>query len=138
MSPLLFVVMMKVFSRMVKRMEGVGLLSGFRADGRRGRGECVSHLLFADDTILFCDAEVEQVLYVRLLLLCFQAMTDLKVNVAKSELVSIGEVNNVHVLAEILGCRVGALPMTYLGMPLGCPISPPLFRTLFWKKFNGT
>ena len=65
-SPLLFLVMMKLFSRMVKSMEVVGLLSGFRADGRRGRGEYVSHLLFADDTILFCDAEVEQVLHVRL------------------------------------------------------------------------
>ena len=57
-SPLLFLVMMEVFTRMVKRMEGAGLLSGFRADGRRGRRECVSHLLFADDTILFCDAEM--------------------------------------------------------------------------------
>ena len=70
-SPMLFLVMMEVFSRMVKRMEGTGLLSGFRADGRRGRGECISHLLFADDTILFCDAVVEQILHVRLLLLCF-------------------------------------------------------------------
>ena len=51
-SPLLFLVMMEVFSRMVKRMEGVGLLSGFKANGRRGRGECVSHLLFADDTLV--------------------------------------------------------------------------------------
>ena len=95
-SPLLFLVMIEVFSRMVKRMEGVGLLSGFKADGRRGRGACVSHLLFADDTILFCDTEVEQVLHVRLLLLCFQAVTGLKVNVAKSELVPIGEVNRVR------------------------------------------
>ena len=70
-SPLLFLVMIEVFSRMVKRMEGAGLLSGFRADGKGGRGESVSHLLFADDAILFCDAEVEQVLHVRLLLLCF-------------------------------------------------------------------
>lgn len=70
-SPLLFLVMMEVFSRMVKRMEGAGLLSGFEADGRRSRGESVSHLLFVDDTILFCDAKVEQVLHVRLLLLCF-------------------------------------------------------------------
>ena len=95
MSPLLFLVMMEVFSRMVKRMEGAGLLSGFRVDGMRGRGECVSHLLFGDDTILFCDAEVEQILHVRLLLLGFQAVTGLKVNVAKSEIVPIGEVNDV-------------------------------------------
>ena len=40
-------------------------------------------------------------------------------------MVPIGEVNNVHVLAEILGCRVGALPMTYLGMPLGASRKSP-------------
>ena len=70
-STMLFLVMMEVFSRMIKRMEGAGLLSGFRADGRRDRGECVSHLLFADNTILFCDVDVEQILHVWLLLLCF-------------------------------------------------------------------
>ena len=107
-SPL-FLVMMEVFSRMVKRMEGASLLSGFKANGRRGRGECISHLLFADDTILFCDAEVEQILHVRLLLLGFQAMTGLKVNVAKSEIVPIGEVNNMQALAEFLDCRIGGL-----------------------------
>ena len=52
-SPMLFLVMMEVFSKMMKRVEGAGLLQGFRADGRRGGGVCVSHLLFADDTILF-------------------------------------------------------------------------------------
>ena len=56
--------MMEVFSRMEKRMEGVGFLSGFKADGRRGKRECVSHLLYADDTILFCEAAVEQILYI--------------------------------------------------------------------------
>ena len=47
--------MMEVFSRMVKGMEGAGLVSGFRADGRGGRGESVSHLLFVDDTIFMFD-----------------------------------------------------------------------------------
>ena len=45
-------------------MEGARLLRGFRVDGRRGRGECVSHLLFVGDTILFCNAKVEQILHV--------------------------------------------------------------------------
>ena len=124
---------------MVKRMEGAGLLSGFRADGRRGRGECVSHLLFADDTILFCDAEVEQVLHVQLKLLGFQVVIGLKVNVTKSEIVPIGEVNNVHAFVEILGCRVGALPMTYLGMPLGVSHkSPSIWNPILEKKLNGS
>ena len=85
---------------------------------------------------MFCDAKVEQVLHVRLLLLCFQAVTSLKVNVAKSEMVPIGEVNNVQALAEILGCRVGALPMTYLGMPLGAPHKSPSIWNPILEKFE--
>ena len=52
-------------------------------------------------------------------------MTGLKVNTLKSEIVPIGEVPNVHVLAEILSCRIGSLPMTYLGMPLGVSHKSP-------------
>ena len=55
----------------MKRVEGAGLLRGFRAAGRQGGGVEVSHLLFADNTILFCDADEEQILHVRMLLLCF-------------------------------------------------------------------
>ena len=68
-SPMLFFVMMEVLSKMMKKAEGAGLLRGFRANGRRGRGICVSHLLFVDDTILFCDADEEQILHVWMLLL---------------------------------------------------------------------
>ena len=42
-----------------------------------------------------------------MLLLCFQAVTSLKVNVCKSEMVPIGGVSNVHTLAEILGYGLG-------------------------------
>ena len=79
----------------------------------------ISHLLFADDTILFCDASREQLLSIRLALSCFQAFTGLKVNVGKSEIVPVGEVNNLVALARILQCRVGSLPTKYLGTPLG-------------------
>ena len=43
----------------------------------------------------------------------------LKVNVGKSAIVPIGEVNNLDALANILHCRVDNLLMKYLGMPLG-------------------
>ena len=141
---MLFLIMMEVFSRMLRRVEGASLIRGFKVEGRRGGGDCVSHLLFADDTILFCDAEVEQILHIWLLLLSFQVITGLKVNVHKSEMVSIKEVVDMHVLAEILGCRVSSLPMSYLGMPLGAshnspsiwnPILEKIERKLAeWKK----
>ena len=52
------------------------------------------------------------------MLSCFQASTGLKVNIGKSEIVPVGEVNNLDALANILQCRVGSLPMKYLGMSL--------------------
>ena len=54
-----------------------------------------------------------------MLLLCFQAITSLKVNVCKSEMVTTGEFDNLRALARILGCGFEPLPMSYLGMPLG-------------------
>ena len=137
-SPMPFLIMMEVFSRMLRRVEGVSLICGFKAEGRRGGGECVSHLLFANDTILFCNANVEQILHIRLLLLCFQAVTGLKVNIQKSEMVPIEEVDDVHALAEILVCRIETLPMSYLGMPLGVShnspsIWNPILEKTEWK-----
>ena len=56
-SPM-FLIMIEVFSRMLKKVEGARLIRGFKAHGRGDR-VCFSHLLFAYDTILFCDADME-------------------------------------------------------------------------------
>ena len=82
---------------------------------------------------LFCDADEEQILHVRMLLLCFQAVTGLKVNALKSEVVPIGEVPNNHVLVETLGCQIKSLPMTYLGMPLAASKSPTIWNPILEK-----
>ena len=133
---MLFLIMMEVFSRMLRRVEGAGLIRGFKVEGRRSGGECVTHLLFADDTILFCDADVEQILHIWLLLLSFQVVTGLKVNVHKNEMVPLGEVDDVHALIEILGCRVGELPMSYLGMLLGASYNSPSIWNPILEKFE--
>ena len=78
----------------------------------------ISHLLFVDDTILICDASREQLLYIRMVLIFFEAIIGLRVNVGKSEIVLVGEVGNLGALARILCCKVGRLTMYYLGMPL--------------------
>jgi hypothetical protein len=43
----------------------------------------------------------------------------LKINLAKSKLVPVGNVENVVGLAGILGCSVSSLHLKYLGLPLG-------------------
>ncbi len=56
-SPLLFLLIMEVLSRMLKNAVGGGLLKGFQVGRSEESAVCVSHLLYADDTILFCDAD---------------------------------------------------------------------------------
>jgi hypothetical protein len=118
-SPLLFVLVMEALSRMVNATVEQGLLSGFGVGERVFSDLVVAHSLFADDTLIFCEACPEQLRYVRLILLCFEAVSGLKVNLSKSELMAVGEVENIGTLAAYLGCRVACLPMKYLGLPLG-------------------
>jgi hypothetical protein len=68
---------------------------------------------------MMCDADPEQLMYIRLVLSCFEAATGLRVNLSKSEMVPIVDVGNLAILADILCCRIGQFPMNYLGMPLG-------------------
>ena len=91
-SPLLFLLIMEVLSRMLKKTEDCGLLRGFHVGPTNSIGVRISHLLFANDTILFCNASRDQLLSIRLALTCFQAFTGLKVNAGKSEIVPVGEV----------------------------------------------
>jgi hypothetical protein len=118
-SPLLFLLIMEVLSQMLRKTEEGGFIKGFQAGTAADNRVCVSHLLHADDTILFCDANLVQLLYIRMVLTCFEVVTGLKVNMAKSETVSIGVVDGLNDLVELLSCHTGSLPLQYLGMPLG-------------------
>jgi hypothetical protein len=117
-SSLLFVLLIEALSRMVNMTIQQGLLTGFPMGGRVFSDLVVSHSLFADDTLIFCEAHPQQVRYMRLIILCFEAVSRLKVNLRKPEIVAIGEVEDIGALAAILGCSVAALPMKYLSLPL--------------------
>ena len=81
----------------------------------------MSHLLFADDTLVFCEDSQEQMTFLSWLLMWFEVISGLSINLNKSELLPVGRVENVEVLASELGCKVGSLPSTYLGLLLGAP-----------------
>jgi hypothetical protein len=117
-SPLLFIVVMEALSKMLSGAVDCGRLSGFSVDSRPTMID-ISHLLFADDIFVFCKANPDHLRYLRVLLVCLESVSGLKVNLAKSLLVLIGNVDNVAVLASILGCGTSSLPLKYLCMPLG-------------------
>ena len=53
------------------------------------------------------------------MLVWFGAILGLRINLDKSELLLMGRVENLDVLVKELGCKVRALPFSYLGLPLG-------------------
>jgi hypothetical protein len=120
-SPLLFVIVMEALSRIMDRAIRGGLFSGFMVGSPQNQQVLISHLLFADDTLIFCDADLSQLAHLRSVFLWFEAVSGLRINLGKSEMVPVGEVSNLEELALILGCKVAPLPMKYLGLPLGAP-----------------
>eukprot|EP00268_Persea_americana_P014029 TRINITY_DN16210_c0_g1_i2.p1 TRINITY_DN16210_c0_g1~~TRINITY_DN16210_c0_g1_i2.p1 ORF type:complete len:280 (+),score=35.24 TRINITY_DN16210_c0_g1_i2:349-1188(+) len=111
-----FLFLIEAFGKMIKKAVSVGFFEGFRA--ARNSPE-ISHLQYADDTLIFCGAEEDQVRNVKTTILCFEAVLGLKVNFFKSEV--IGLKFEKHLLikcSEILGCKIGELPVLYLRMPL--------------------
>ncbi|RVW40104.1 hypothetical protein CK203_081942 [Vitis vinifera] len=56
--------------------------------------------------------------YLSWLLMWFEAISGLRINLDKSEILPVGRVENLEVLALEFGCKVGRLPTSYLGLPL--------------------
>lgn len=93
----------EVLNKMITRVER-GYIPGFLIGTEGCR---ISHLQFADDTMIFCDADARQLGYLRCILCCFDVVSGLKINLAKSEMFQIGEVPNIRDLAWNLGCKIG-------------------------------
>ena len=110
---------MEVFSLLIDKEKMGGFLTGYNIKGRNGVAMNISHLLFANDTLVFCKDSEEQMVFLSWILLCIEAPFDLRVNLEKSVIPSVGEVDNIDRLACELDCKIGSLPSTYLGLPLG-------------------
>ena len=110
---------MEALTRLLNRAVDGNYLSGSKIAGRDGVVYVISHLLYADDTLLFCGASKNQLKYLSWILMWFEALSGLKINLNKSEILPVGPVDNVSDLAVELGCGIGSLPSSYLGLPLG-------------------
>ena len=71
-------------------------------------------------------------IHVNQILHWLKASSNLKVNLNKSELISIGEIPRVEELAFMLGCGVGKLLVTYLGLPFGARFKILIETTTTW------
>ncbi|RVW30949.1 LINE-1 reverse transcriptase-like [Vitis vinifera] len=143
-SPYLFVMGMEVLDVLIRRAVEGGFLSGCNIRGGSGPPLNISHLFFVDDTIIFCEARKDHLTHLNWILLWFEATSGLRINLAKSEIILVGEVVEMEELVVELGCRVGSLPSQYLGLPLGAPNRAPYIwdgveervrrRLALWKR----
>lgn len=79
----------------------------------------LTHLQYADDTILFMTNTEENIVTVKFLLYCYEAMSGLKINYQKSEIMVIGgDEMETQRVADLFNCQAGKMPFTYLGIPI--------------------
>ncbi|XP_057418742.1 uncharacterized protein LOC130712948 [Lotus japonicus] len=115
-SPLLFNLCANGLSCMLNQLLGEVLFSGVRI----GTGLALNHLQFADDTLLFCENDENQIDLLCNALLSFLFASGLKVNLHKTFLIGCNvEVSEVERIAGLYGWNIGQLPLLYLGAPLG-------------------
>jgi hypothetical protein len=79
----------------------------------------ISHIQYADDTVIMVDGSNQSIRNLKLILYCFEWLIGLKINYHKSEVfVFRVQKEEKERLANMLNCVLGKMPMKYLGIPV--------------------
>ncbi|XP_026408982.1 uncharacterized protein LOC113304133 [Papaver somniferum] len=115
-SPFLFLLVVEVLSKMLEDAVQRRQIHGFVV---AENGIHISHLQFADDTLISLNAEKVEVRRLLLILSTFEMLTGIKLILDKSSMISVGADVNTEELVLELGCKAEAMPIKYLGLHLG-------------------
>jgi hypothetical protein len=115
-SPILFDFMVDALAAILTRAKESGHIQGVVSHLIPGG---MTHLQYADDTMIMIEPSDLGIANLKLLLLCFENMSGLKINFTKSEAIVTGvDDAERRRIADLLNCNLGDLPMTYLGLPV--------------------
>ncbi|KAH1113427.1 hypothetical protein J1N35_006805 [Gossypium stocksii] len=115
-SPFLFILVTEALHLMLVKAEELGIIEGIK---NIIPGESISHLQFTDDTILFLRADENMVRNSKYILRCFEIFSGLSINFSKSCIMGFNlEEEFLYRLAAVCRCKIGELPINYLGLPL--------------------
>jgi len=113
-SPMLFIIAMEVFARLLKVAVDERLL-------RPQQSLVIKHQcsIYADDVIIFLHPHADDARAIKEILRIFGEASGLRTNLAKCSITPIHVPDNsLPQLQEILECQVTQFPITYLGLPL--------------------
>lgn len=114
-SPSLFVIAMEVFSSILQKVTS----SQHFAYHWRTKPVGLTHLIFADDMLLFCNADHDSINTIWAGTSTFSAISGLKANVDKSQWFFANTSREImDTTVSLTGIKVGSLPIKYLGLPL--------------------
>lgn len=116
-SSYLFLIVADVFSKLLSKAVSNNSIKGITM---KKRCPMVSHLLFADDFLIFLDAEPQTCVNFMDLLKCFSEASDLSLNVHKSNLCFSANTkeDTRNEIKSILGMEEMGFSAQYLGLPL--------------------
>ncbi|GKV52014.1 hypothetical protein SLEP1_g58623 [Rubroshorea leprosula] len=116
-SPFLFLIVAEGLNGIISSAKQKNMFKGVSIGGR---GLIVSHLQFADDTVIIGDATERNVWAVKAMMRTFELVSGLRINYSKSQLLSINvEKDWRERMADLPNCTVGEFPFKYLGIPVG-------------------
>ncbi|MCI13116.1 cysteine-rich receptor-like protein kinase, partial [Trifolium medium] len=117
-SPFLFLLAAEGLNVLMQALVDRNVFTGYRLGSQDPIS--VSHLQFADDTLLLGVKSWANVRAMRAALVLFECMSGLKVNFNKSMLVEVNISDSwLNEAASALRYRVGNVPFMYLGLPIG-------------------
>jgi hypothetical protein len=115
--PLLFVLAADLLQSIVNKACDCGIL---RLPLPNNCGPDFPIIQYADDTILIMEACPRQLFFLKAMLNSFADSTGLHVNYHKSNIYPISVTDQkMEILANTFHCKIGSMPFTYLGLPLG-------------------
>jgi hypothetical protein len=115
-APFLFLLVAEGLTALSKSAISLGFFKGFQV----GPEVSVSLLQYADDTLFIGEACVENLWSMKVILKWFELVSGLKVNFSKSCLMGVNVSSSfLEGSASFLHCKLGSLPFTYLGLPVG-------------------
>lgn len=116
-SPFLIFLATEAFNQMMMPATENEIIKGITVGNRN---VIVSHLQFADDTLIFCLVKRKILTNIRRMMDCFQVLSGLRINFSKSGLIALGRSKLWgEQMAAKLGCKLIDIPISYLGIPLG-------------------
>jgi hypothetical protein len=115
--PLLFVLAADLLQSIVNKASDCGIL---QLPLPNTCGSDFPIIQYADDTILIMEACTKQLFFLKAMLNSFAESTGLHVNYHKSNIYPINVSDQkMEILANTFHCKIGSMPFTYFGLPLG-------------------